>query len=583
LTLATRAIELRNDLASLPEPFFDRRDNRPVVLPMLFAADAPRDVIRSAGIAASWFGVLADYRGARFPVRFDALPTQHALVFATNGSRPKPLDLPAVDEPTVRVIDNPLDHRMKLLVFQGKDEAQLRTAVEGIVLGSDVLTGSSATVSEVRHARRPAYDAPRWLRTDRAVKFGELVDSSAQLQASSISPAPITLNLRLPPDLFTWNRAGVPIDLHYRYSAPIERDDSRLTVSINNQLLRSYPLTPDSQSGGDGRFVVPLLESDASRQSRGLIIPAFELASSNQMQFSFALVYHRDGLCQQVSSDSAREAIDPDSTIDLSSFPHYAALPNLALFADAGYPFTRFADLGETAVVLPDSADPVALEQLFFILGRFGRQTGAVTLSYALLDVPQALQARGLDLLVLSGSKSNDLVAGWDKSLALVFDSQQRTYHDTARAATIAEFSEQPDMRSNVPAAGVKIHAAGSLGAIMSFESPLTAGRTVVALLGTDDSAAESLIEVLGDDGKVPFVRGDLTVVRGSQVQSHQGPHSYFVGRLAWWQWIWFHFSRHALLLTLASLATAILAALLIYGWLQRTAARRLDPRNSAD
>jgi hypothetical protein len=578
LTLTTRPIDLRDDLASLPVPFFDRRDNRPVILPIMFAAPASRETLRSAGIAASWFGMLADYRGAHFPVSFDALPAQHGLVFATNDSRPKSLNLAAVDSPTVSMIDNPEDPHLKLLVFQGKDETQLRQAVEGLVLGNAVLTGTSATITGVTHVRRAAYDVPRWLGTARAVKFGELVDSPAQLQAAGIAPRPITLNLRLPPDLFTWNRSGVPIDLHYRYTAPNERDNSLLTVTINNQLLRSYRLRPESESGGDGRLNVPLLESDSSRQNRGLVIPAFELASDNQIQFKFAMEYHRQGLCREVFTDNSLEAIDPDSTIDISSFPHYAAMPNLALFADAGYPFTRFADLGETAVVLPDAADRVAVEQLFFLLGRLSRQTGAVALAYRLLDAEQALTAANLDLLILSGPKSNDLIAHWGQNLPLRFDAGQRDYHETHRAATSFDGTYAPETGS---AAQVKLQATGSLGALMSFESPVSSGRTVVALVGSDDGAAAAVIAALSDDSKVPLIRGDLTLVRGTDLQSRQGSQVYFVGSLSWWQWLWFHLSRHALLLTLLCLATAIVAALLIYGWLQRLAARRLEPRSA--
>jgi len=87
------------------------------------------------------------------------------------------------------------------------------------------------------------------------------------------------------------------------------------------------------------------------------------------------------------------------------------------------------------------------------------------------------------------------------------------------------------------------------------------------------------VIAALGDDSKVPLIRGDLTLVRGTDLQSREGSHVYFVGSLSWWQWLWFHFSRHALLLTLLCLATAVAAALLIYGGLQRLAARRLEPR----
>jgi cellulose synthase operon protein B len=564
LTLTLRPIELRDDLALLPAPFFDQRDKRRLTLPIVLPATASRNMVRSAGLAASWFGMLADYRSARFPVSFDALPAQHALVFATNESRPTQLALRTVQMPTVSIIDNLSNPLIKLLVFQGKDEAQLQQAVEGLVLGSAVLTGTSANIAHVSYRRRAAYDAPRWLRTDGAVKLGELVDAPDQLQANGIAPAPMRVILRLPPDLFTWNRAGVPIDLHYRYTAPHERDNSLLSVTVNDQLLRSYRLPPDPQSSGD----------------QTLLIPAFQLASTNRLQFQFAMEYHRQGLCKEVFVDDTREAIDPDSTIDISSFPHYAAMPNLSLFANAGYPFTRYADLAETAIVLPDAADRAALEQLFFVLGRMGRQTGVAAVAYQLLDTQQAERAKNVDLLLLSGVQSNKLLAHWGRDLPLVFDAADRHYHELDSASNSTLDRARADFGAKRQAADVVVRANGSLGAFMSFESPHSAGRTVVALIANDRQAADSLVASLEDESTVPFIRGDLAIVRGGSVQSYQGEGVYYVGSLSWWQWLSFHVSRHPLLLTLTSLATAIAVALWIYGWLQRFAARRLATRS---
>jgi hypothetical protein len=580
LTLTLRPIELRNDLAFLPAPFFDVHDARGLVLPIVLPAHATRGLVRSAGAAASWFGMLADYRGARFPVAFDVLPERHGLVFATNAARPAQLTLPEVQAPTVSVIDHPTMPWVKLLVFQGKDEAQLRQAVEGLIVGSAVLSGSSANISKVVYARRAAYDVPRWLRTDRPVKLGELIDAPEQLQARGVAPGPMTVNLRLPPDLFTWNRPGVPVDLHYRYTAPAARDNSLLTVSINNQLLRAYRLPPESESGAAGRFFVPLLQNDGSRESSGLLIPAFQLASDNQMQFQFSMDFHREAMCKQVFVDNTREAIDPDSTVDISSFPHYAALPNLALFANSGYPFTRFADLGETAIVLPDPADRAALEQLFFLLGRMGRQTGAASLAYRLIDAPEALAAKDVDLLLLSGPAANELLSNWGQSLALVLGKFGRDYRQLGRAPT--SMSGAARGAEKITPANVVVQADGSLGALMSFESVVTRGRTVVALVSSDAAAADSLVAALADDGKVPLIRGELAIVRGDGVQSFAGDHTYYVGSLSWWQWLWFHFSRHALLLTLLALAAAVAAGLFIYGRLQRVVKKRLEGRTGA-
>ena len=576
LTLSLRPLDLRDDLALLPTPFFDQHDSRRLVLPIVLPANPSRNIVRSAGLAASWFGMHADYRSARFPVSFDSLPMQHMLVFATNSARPAQLALPAVQVPTVSVLDHPTNSSLKLLVFQGKDEQQLRQAVEGLVLGNAVLTGSSATVAAVTYQRRAAYDAPRWVRTDRPVKIGELVDDPAQLQGRGVAPQPMMVNLRLPPDLFTWNRSGVPVELKYRYTAPAARDNSILTVSINNQLLRSYRLPPESETQGGGRFLVPLLQNDGSRESQGLLIPAFQLTSSNQMQFQFSMDFHREAMCKEVFVDNTREAIDPDSTVDVSSFPHYTAMPNLALFANAGFPFTRYADLAETAVVLPDAADRAALEELFFLLGRLGRQTGAAALQYRLLDTTEALAAKDSDLLVLTGSKSNELLEHWAKNLAMVFRKLGRDYRELERAPSAMTGPLQPGRSDDGAAPHVVIRADGSLAALLSFESPVSRGRTVVALVGSDAAAAQSLVASLEDESKVPQIRGELALVRNGAIQSYQGGDLYYVGSLSWWQWLWFHFSRHALLLTIISLAAAVATGLFLYGWLQRLAAKRL-------
>jgi cellulose synthase operon protein B len=577
LTLNVRPLELRNDLALLPAPFFDPHDNRHLILPIVLPATPSRAMVHSAGVAASWFGMLADYRGARFPVSFDALPARHALVFATNDSRPAALGLPPVQSPTIRVIDHPADPAVKLLVFQGKDEAQLRVAVEGVVLGNPVLSGSAATVSRVSYQRRLPYDAPRWVRSDRPVKLGELIDDPERLQGHGISPPAMAVNLRLPPDLFTWNRPGVPLDVHYRYTPPAERDNSVLTVSVNDRLLRSYRLAPESEAAAAGRLLAPLLGHDDSRQTRGLVIPAFELASDNRVLFQFSMEPHREAQCKGAFIDNSRESIDPDSTVDLSGFAHYAALPDLELFANAGFPFTRYADLAETGIVLPDTTEASALEQLFFLLGRMGRQTGAVGLAYRLLDTAEALTAKDVDLLVLSSGASNDLLARWGADPPLVFSKVGRDYR-RLDSATRSFAPPVPGGRSNASAAPqVQVHAAGSLAALLSFESPLSGGRTVVALLGSDGEAAGRLVALLDDDSKVSQIRGGLAVVRDDSVQSFQPERVYYVGSLPFWQWLGFRLSRHALLLIVVALAAAVAVGLLLYGTLQRLVSRRLE------
>ncbi|HEY0297552.1 MAG TPA: cellulose biosynthesis cyclic di-GMP-binding regulatory protein BcsB, partial [Bordetella sp.] len=68
LDVETEPLLLPNDLASLPVPFFDRHDRRRLDLPFVFASNPSESALESAGVVSSWFGALAGYRGARFPV-----------------------------------------------------------------------------------------------------------------------------------------------------------------------------------------------------------------------------------------------------------------------------------------------------------------------------------------------------------------------------------------------------------------------------------------------------------------------------------------------------------------------------------
>jgi len=110
-----------------------------------------------------------------------------------------------------------------------------------------------------------------------------------------------------------------------------------------------------------------------------------------------------------------------------------------------------------------------------------------------LLDTTEALAAKDSDLLVLTGSKSNELLERWAKHLALVFRKAGRDFRELAPAPSAMTGPRQPGRSDEGAAPHVVIRADGSLAALLSFESPVSRGRTVVALVGSDAAAAESL------------------------------------------------------------------------------------------
>jgi cellulose synthase operon protein B len=335
-------------------------------------------------------------------------------------------------------------------------------------------------------------------------------------------------------------------------------------------------LRPESELSANS-VLAPLLQSDNSRDTGKLFLPSFQLTSANRLVFQFSMDFHREANCKEVFIDNTRESIDPDSTIDISGFSHYTALPNLALFANAGFPFTRYADLAETGIVLEDTSDKGALEELFFVLGRMGRETGAVGLSFRLMDEKEAVKAKDVDLLLLGGRPSSDLLDHWSADLPLAIGRLGRNLRQLAPAAPSSAGLQLSVISDAAAAPSVQLNTDGALAAFLSFESPVSRGRTVVAWVGNDTTAAQSLIETLDDGTKVPLVRGALAVVRNNSVESFDAERTYYTGSLPFWHWLWFHLARHAFLLILVSLITAVAVGLLLYGGLQRLRTQRLE------
>lgn len=441
------SVRLPNDLALLPAPFFDRRDNSRLRLPFVLPATPDDATLRSAGVLASWFGALADYRQARFPVS-SALPANdHAVVVGTAARLPASLALPPIDGPMLVVTDNPAAPDKKLLVVTGRSAADVDAATNALVLGNAALSGPWARVSRIDiGAPRKPYDAPRWVPVDRPVALRELVDSPADLQVRGSAPDPIRLNLRVPADLHSWGGSGVPLALHYRYTAPTVRSDSMLAVEINDQLVQSYRLSPRSQDAR-GRMQLPLLSGADSRATNDVDIPAFRVGSANQLQLRFTLDSEKTGLCTGVASEPQRAAIDPDSTIDFSRFIHYAMLPNLAYFANSGFPFTRYADLSQTAVVLPPRPSPAEQEAYLTMLGHMGQWTGFPALRVRLARAADAPAIADKDLLVIDGAPPYAQLANWRDALPVAIGeatagggfsraafSVKERWHDDARS-----------------------------------------------------------------------------------------------------------------------------------------------------
>ncbi len=578
IDLTLQKLPLKNDLSHFPEPFFDSRDTRPLTLPMVFSAQPDVTQQRAAAILASWFGSKTGWRGQRFPVLYNQLPQQqHAVVFATNEARPDFLkDLPPVTKPTVEIVSQPDNPYEKMLLILGRNDEDLLTAVQGLAQGELLLRGDTSTIDSVKLlSPRQAYDAPNWVRTDRRTTFAELTQYENQLQSDGVQPNPVSLTLNLPPDLFLVRARGIDMDLSYRYTAPFQSDGSRLAVNLNNQFIQDYPLPPKNTTGQQ-LLHIPLIQGMLDK-SHELLIPALRLGVVNQLRFDFdyaniTISGNADGRCETVTPITHHVVVDDNSSIDFSGYRHYIEMPSLRAWANAGFPFSRYADLAQTLVLMPPKPDAEQVSTLLNTLGNMGAQTGYPALRVQLTDDWATAKKQDVDLLMI-GVIPQDLQD--DQRIPALVDATASWLKEPVRQIT-PEVNPQ-SQREQAAESTTTISSRGPLATVIGFQSPFYDQRSVVALLA--DGAPRSwqlLNEAMGDSGKRGTMSGSTVVIRESGVNSLRVGESYYVGHLPWWERLWSLLSVHPFWLALCALFVVVLFALMTWRLMRIITRRRL-------
>ena len=590
ITLQEQALSLKNDLAFFPLPFFDPRNSNKLVLPFVFADNPTLGEQKAAAILASYFGSQSNWRGAEFPVLFNTLPsvqskeaTQPSIVFATNDHRPAFLsDLekyPAVQAPVVQLIDHPDAPYSKILLVMGRNEEDLATAAKALALGGQLLRGQRATIDKVQTLQpRKPYDAPAWMRTDRPVRFAELITYPQQLQVSGLQPRPITLDVNLPPDLFVWRNQGIPLRTQYRYTAPSANDDSRLNISLNDQFITSLPLLAKGTSSLE-ELRLAVLANDSANATDKLIVPSLKIGDRNRLRFDFNFAStvgsaQRDR-CQTILPADTQAIIDEDSTIDLSGYHHYINMPDLKAFARSGFPFSRMADMSESIVVIPKQTTPTLVSTLLESVASISARTGYPAFALRLSDDWNSASKEDADLLLL-GQLAPELRDNPDMNLLLQrqHDMLVQPYNNSG----IKESNRRGpnDVDNNQPANRVEVSAQAPIAAIMGMQSPHHNQRSIVALLGNDDADYSLIRETLGDSGKLNAVAGSVALIRNSGVYSQLVGDTYYVGSLPWWLLLWYQLSEHPVLLAALAVISILLTAFLLWRALRWAADRRL-------
>lgn len=486
------------------------------------------------------------------------------------------LSLPAAKGPTLSVMSNPNDANGKLLVITGRDSTELKRAVTALVLGSQALSGNSVVIDrlDALQPRKP-YDAPNWLPSDRPVKLGELLPAK-QFNVSGYNPGDITVPLNFPPDLFTWRDEGAPLNLKYRYTPQEKSTNSSFIISFNDALIQSQSLL--SQDKLDSGVLSALKLNDTLGRETRVRLPLNSVALQSRLQLRYMFDYIKQGECGDIIIDNMRGSVDPESTLDLSGYDHFMAMPNLGVFKDAGFPFTRLADLSQTAVVLPDNAGAPELDAYLTVLGRFGQSTGYPATGVQVMQAAQVQAAADKDLLVLASGANQPLLTQWADRLPAADTGGQQSFHLSDLPMRVRDwFSPDPDANQRKARLAMAFSGGERSTYLTGFESPLKSGRSVVVIAsGQPAGLAEATNALIGGEDYTQTIQGSLVVVRGKTIEPLVADEQYYVGNLGPIKYLQWLMSRHVLLTLLLTGLGVLLLSCLAYLALRSRAKQRL-------
>ena len=313
IELAGALLPLQNDLKLLPLPFYDASVNLHPVVPIVFLAQPSPKAMQAAGIVASWFGILTDFRPVRFPVSFGSIPAGNAIIISENSAElPTTFNISGSSGPTIAMRPNPSDPYSKLLILSGDNPDDLVTAAMALTLQRDVLQGDQMRIAGLKApAPRDPDDAPRWLSTDKVTHLGDIAQTG---DLNADGGTPIHAYMRLPPDLYYGNQGNLSFHMNYRYNGIPISNESTLQIYVNDGYISSTPLPHTDRASAQLETVVP--------------VPVINMRPfSNSLMMQFIFLLPRKGRCQDTAPYNLKGSILKDSYIDIKDIPHWAVLP----------------------------------------------------------------------------------------------------------------------------------------------------------------------------------------------------------------------------------------------------------------
>ncbi len=568
-------LRLGNDLSQLPLPLLDSELQSTTTIPFVFLSQPTPTMLEAAGAIASWFGIMSGSQPVRFAVSLEDIPSGNAIILSGNRSMlPASLQIPGGRGPVVALRSNPSDPVGSLLILAGENDADVLAIARAVSLTRGSRSGDPSARANfagdtaespdlIMPPIRAKDDSPRWLPISKSAPLATCpAEGSFQTDGSS----PIPVYFHVPPDLYIGEKQYLELHLNYRYDGRSVATGSALRVMVNGNLISEMALPPGAGLVNHQR-VVRLPVSD---------IRPF----GNTVLFSFDFVpVNRESASNSVLSGE----IVCDSALDLHGLALWTRMPNLKLFADAGFPFTQYADLSRTVVVLPAAPSSKEIALYLHLMSYFGSQTGFPALRVTVTG-PSNVIGEGRDYLILGTVADQSAFNSLASLLPATLDGD--SVHIKAPrglSANLAYFQNAAERRLSRPfeltaTGGAPFDDRGFPDAmIQEIESPASHENSIVTISLRENSAADEFAGAFLDVSRSSGVTGSVSLLRDStfrSVETNAG--AYQVGNVSWYAIMRLYLTHNFLLLLLVVLALSYLSARCVYVWMAWHAAQRL-------
>jgi hypothetical protein len=513
LTLNYSLEPVRPDLAQYPFPLLDHLNNyTPTRVGYIIPASASDQTLEAFGVVAAHLGQQARWRSLKpFLADAGALHSADNLILIGTPSENTAIQsiasgldlklsgsqftdkngaiLPA-DYGVLQLIPNPFNATRAILVVSGNGPEGVRKAAHVLSQGviNKILVGRSAIVKDYQKGAEYPYRAWDGFVLQSGDNFADL---GLPTQTSrGITALPIFYQLKLMPDIFMPGRRKAKLHTIYSYASQLDATQSKLEILMNGKAIKSVPL--DDKNG-------------KSLADLTIEIPTEEVHTFNDLEYRFHLYPEKYDLCRFVTDVHIWGTIHNSSWIE---FPGEikAALPDVGLINDGGFPFTAYQDMSQTTVVLPDSPSSTDLQAMLQLFTRLGRES---------------FSHKGIELKAYHAKTLPDDVRKNSNLIVIGKKSQNTLFEQLKDKASLLMEGTWNSLQENLKQKVAQLHYVPGQGVIEQLLSPWNESRVVMLLTGENDTAMVRNAQLFENDNWFKRINpGNLVVVNDDGPQS---------------------------------------------------------------